>query len=352
VSSHDPSSVDFLAWDSETSTHRIAPTPAQPVPTQPDAPNLGTALALNDTRVPAMIQRSDARTLQRFLHFFCASIRNVNTRAAYSTAVQKFFDWCEQHGVHELETVRKLHVSAYIEQLTHDQAAPTVKQNLSALRSMFEYVRMPLDNPAEGVRGPKHSCQTGRTPVITAEQARRLLDSIDTSTVVGLRDKALIAIMIYTFGRVSAVVGMELQDYYLEGTRRWCRLHEKGGKTHAVPLHYNAEEYVEAYLQTANLAEAKGPLFRTVDKKGDLTRRPMSRHTAWEMVKRRAKAAKLPPTTTNHSFRAAGITTYLENGGSIETAKRIAAHASVKTTQMYDRRDDRITMDEICRIRL
>jgi integrase len=168
----------------------------------------------------------------------------------------------------------------------------------------------------------------------------------------GLRDRALLAVMVYSFARVSAVVGMSLEDYYLEGTRRWVRLREKGGKQHTVPLHFNAEEYVEAYLNAVGPRDSKGPLFRTVDKQGNLTVTAMNRHTAWEMVKRRALAAGLPATITNHSMRATGITVYLDNGGTIENARNIAAHASIKTTQMYDRRGDKITMDEISRIRL
>jgi integrase/recombinase XerD len=301
---------------------------------------------------PAIVERCSGDTQRRYLEFFAAHIRNVNTRAAYLTAATKFFVWCETHGLHDLASIRKLHVSAYIEQLTREQSAPTVKQNLAGLRMLFEFLRIPQENPAEGVRGPRHSVNTGHTPVLSGEQARMLLASIDTSTLAGLRDRALLSVMVYTFARVSAVVGMTSRDYYLEGTRRWVRLHEKGGKQHQVPLHFNAEEFVEAYCTAAGASDGKSPLFRTVDKHGELTSQPMSRHTAWEMVKRRARDAGLPGTTTNHSMRATGITAFLDNGGTIETARRIAAHASIKTTQLYDRRDDRITMDEISRIRL
>jgi integrase/recombinase XerD len=302
--------------------------------------------------VPSIITASGEGTLRRYLEFFAAHIRNVNTRAAYLAAAVKFFGWCESNGIHDLSRIQKLHLAAYIEGLTREQSAPTVKQNLAAIRMLFEFLRVPQDNPAEGVRGPKHVVRTGRTPVLTAAQARTLLESIDITTVSGLRDRALLAVMIYSFARVSAVVGMSMEDYYLEGTRRWVRLREKGGKQHAVPLHFNAEEYVEAYVHAAGIGGSKGPLFCTLDKQGNITPDAMNRHTAWEMVKRRAKAAGLPTSVTNHSMRATGITVYLDNGGTIENARNIAAHASIKTTQMYDRRGDKITMDEISRIRL
>ncbi len=161
--------------------------------------------------------------------------------------------------------------------------------------------------------------------------------------------------MIYTFGRISAVVGMDVENYYLQGTRRWVRLREKGGKEHAVPVHHRAEECVDAYLAAlrhSGIPMNDGPLFRTKLCNLDTNSTRRSRFAAWEMVKRRARDAGLPDNTTNHTFRATGITVYLENGGTIENARNIAAHASIKTTQTYDRREDRITLDEISKIRL
>lgn len=188
--------------------------------------------------------------------------------------------------------------------------------------------------------------------MLTAEQAGQLLKCIDTASLAGLRDKALIAVMLYTFGRVSAVVGMQIDDYHFQGNRRWVRLHEKGGKEHGVPVHHKAEELLDAYIAATRLQGAKGPLFRTVDRQGNLTEHVMSRLAALEMVKRRASKAGILGNVTNHSFRATGITIYLENGGKIETARRIAAHADIKTTEIYDRREDLITLDEINRIHL
>jgi site-specific recombinase XerD len=312
----------------------------------------GSPVEVRTGLVPGIISRADERTLRRFLEFFAAHIRNVNTRAAYATAVSKFFAWCEEHGIRDLDRITRLHVSAYIEELTHKQSAPTVKQNLAAVRMLFDFLRVPLDNPAQGVRGPKHVVRKGRTPVLIAEQARQLLDSIDTTTIAGLRDRALIGLMLYTFGRVSAVVGMEIEDYFFQGTRRYGRLHEKGGKEHALPVHHRAEDYLDAYIAAAGLSGQKGPLFRTQDRHASLTGSAMSRHTAWEMVKRRALAAGLQVKVTNHSFRATGITVYLENGGRLETARDMANHADIKTTEIYDRRGDLITLDEINRIHL
>lgn len=315
----------------------------------------GSALLVaSSARVPAIIADAGSDTTLKYLEFFAANIRNPNTRSAYLTAAIKFFAWCDLNAIGPLEQIQRLHVAAYVEQLTRVHSAPTVKQNLAALRMLFDFLRRPIENPAVGVRGPKHVVRTGRTPVLAAEQAGKLLASIDTSTLVGLRDRALIAVMIYSFGRISAVVGMDVEDYYLQGTRRWVRLREKGGKEHAVPVHHRAEECVDAYLAALRPSATRigGPLFRTklCLNTNDDTR--MSRFAAWEMVKRRARDAGLPDNTTNHTFRATGITVYLENGGTIENARNIAAHASIKTTQTYDRRDERVTLDEINKIRL
>jgi integrase/recombinase XerD len=206
-------------------------------------------------------------------------------------------------------------------------------------------------NPASSVRGPKYVVKRGKTPVLTADQARQLLDSIKTDSVVGLRDRALLGLMCYTFARVSAMVHMRVEDYYQNGKRWWIRLHEKGGKRHEVPAHHNAEAYLDAYLQAAGIAgEPKSPLFRSVDKHRQVTASPMARTDVLRMIKRRALAAGLPSSTCCHTFRATGITAYLENGGTIENAQAIAAHESPRTTKLYDRTSDEITLDEVERI--
>lgn len=206
-------------------------------------------------------------------------------------------------------------------------------------------------NPASSVRGPKYVVKRGKTPVLSAEQARQLLDSIDISSVAGLRDRAIIGAMIFSFARVGAVVGMNVDDYYQNGRRSRLRLHEKGGKFHEVPAHHNAEAYLDAYIEAAGLAgEKKTPLFRTLDRKRQLTEERITRNDVLRMIKRRARTAQLPDKTNCHTFRATGITAYLENGGTIENAQAIAAHESPRTTKLYDRTEDEITLDEVERI--
>ncbi len=302
--------------------------------------------------VPALIADQGEHAAKRFFEFFTANIRNKNTRAAYAQAVGQFLRWCEARGV-TLRQIEPMTVAAYVE--SHPGSDPTRKQHLAAIKMLFDWLvtgQVIGVNPAASVRGPKHIVRKGKTPVLTAQEARHLLDSIDTSSVVGLRDRALIAVMVYSFARVSAVVGMKVDDYYGNGKRWWLRLHEKGGKFHEVPAHHNAEAYLDAYIDAAGIAEdGKGPLFRSA--KGTtrtLTARPLRRNNALDMVKRRAKDAGLSDRICNHTFRATGITAYLENGGTIEKAQQIAAHESPKTTKLYDRTNDQITLDEVERI--
>ena len=169
-------------------------------------------------------------------------------------------------------------------------------------------------------------------------------------TLAGRRDRA-VSVMLYSFARVSAVIGMRRQDYFRQESRGWLRLHEKGGKRHDVPAHHRAAEALDDYLEAAGLDEAKAALFQSVDPAGRrLTGRALSRRLVLAMIKRRAAAAGLPPSTCCHTFRATGITAYLSNGGTLEHAQQIAGHASPKTTKLYDRTADTITVDEIERI--
>jgi site-specific recombinase XerD len=273
---------------------------------------------------------------------------------AYMVAVGKFFGWCEQHRIGQLDEIEPLHVAAYIEVLGKDFEKPTVKQHLAAIRMLFDWMvtgGILATNPAHAVRGPKHVVKRGKTPVLTADQARALIESIDTSTLVGLRDRALIGVMTYAFARIGVVVSMRVEDYFANGKRWWVRLHEKGGKRHEMPAHHKLEAFLDEYIRAAGIEEfGKTLLFRT--SKGA---QPMSQLDAWRMIRKRA--APVAPVGIfapigNHSFRATGITAYLANGGALEHAQEMAAHESPRTTKLYDRTKERLTQGEVERVRL
>jgi site-specific recombinase XerD len=305
--------------------------------------------------VPAAIAGAGHHTVRRFLEFFVATIRNKNTRMAYYRAACSFFAWLEQRGITELVDIEPLHVAAYVEALQDSAAKPTVKQHLAAVRMLFDWLvigQIVTTNPAHAVRGPKHVVRRGKTPVLTEDQARRLIDSIDTSTLIGLRDRALIGVMTYAFARIGAVVTMRVDDYYPNGKRWWLRLHEKGGKRHEMPVHHKLELFLDEYIAAAGIAGAdKAPLFRTArGRTGELTGEAMHRIDAYRMIRRRSAEAGFKQKLGCHVFRATGITAYLEAGGTLENAQAMAAHESPRTTKLYDRTDDAITLDEVERI--
>lgn len=297
----------------------------------------------------------DAHAAKRFVEFFTAHIRNPNTRRAYARAAQDFGFWCEQNGFNNLGDIEPVHVAAYVETLLLRLAAPSVKQNLAAIRMLFNWLvigQVIAVNPASAVRGPKHSVKKGKTPVLTAEEARSLIDSIEPTSPMGLRDRALIGLMVFTFARVNAALKMRVEDVYIQGRRTWVRLHEKGGNQHEMPCHHTLEKYLEDYIESSGIkGDSKGFLFRTATSRhGVLTQRQMTQPDAYRMIQRRATQAKILTQIGNHSFRATGITEYLKNGGKIEIAQQMANHESARTTGLYDRRNGQISMDEVERI--
>jgi site-specific recombinase XerD len=296
----------------------------------PDKNSNGIGIIIRDGvgAVPAIILATGEKGAYRFLEFFVAQIRNKNTRSAYYRAVCNFFIWCQKRRVHELPDIKSSHVAGYVEQMTQTHAAPTAKQHLAAIRMLFDWLvvgHIVESNPAHSVRGPKYVVKQGKTPVLLGEEARALLDSIDIGSIVGLRDRTFIALLVYSFARVSAACAMNTEDVYIQVKRTWVRLHEKGGKEHTLPCHHELEEYLDEYMTAAGIESEKGA--------------PLS-------------AAGILSPIGCHTFRATGITAYLRNNGSLEKAQMMAAHESPRTTKLYDRTNDQISLDEVERIML
>ena len=315
------------------------------------------AAAIEQQLVPALIADEGEQAAWRYIEFFTANIRNPNTRRAYARACARFLGWCEERGL-SLASIRPHDVGAYLEALQATHTAPTVKQQLAAVRMLFDWLvigQVMPSNPAAAVRGPKHVVKTGATPVLETGEWRKLLDGIPTDTVRDLRDRALIATLTYSFARINAAVKMKVEDLRPRGAAWTIRLHEKGGKQHAMPCHHLLAEALHTYIAAAGIGEdRKGWLFRTSPRHNAtvLTDLPMDQPNAWRMIRRRALAAGINASIGNHSFRATGITAYLANGGALEHAQEMAGHESPRTTKLYDRTKERLTQDEVERIRL
>ena len=188
------------------------------------------------------------------------------------------------HGILDVREIRSVHIAAWLESRMREASRPTVKQELAAIRRLFDWLTVrqvvPI-SPAAAVRGPKHSVRRGKTPVLSTAKCRRFLRSIPTDTVGGLRDRALVAVMTYSFARVSAALAMNVKDVFSMEDRLWLRLHEKGGKEREIPCHHNLESYLSAYVVKAGIhGDREGPLFRSLERDGSLSDRRFNRHSA------------------------------------------------------------------------
>jgi integrase/recombinase XerD len=220
-------------------------------------------------------------------------------------------------------------------------------------------------NPAREVKTERFSRTEGKTPAFVEGEVQKLLGVIETTTHTGLRDRALLGVLAYTFARIGAVVNLKVEDYYPSGKRFLLRFKEKGGKEKELPVHHKLEELLDQYLKATGLEKEPGsPLFpASIGKTGKLSRRPLVRTDAADLLKRRLKQAGLPAHYSPHSFRATGITNFLENDGTLEAAQRIAGHNTgfrlglvlgqcfgnlwrTHRETMVDRLDRRITRDE------
>ncbi len=287
--------------------------------------------------------------------FFGARVRNPNTRTAYLYAVRSFFKWAGELGVMEPEQVDALIVSRWLDDQLQIHSLPTMKQRLAGLKMLFDWLvvkKIVAVNPVSSVRPPKYSVGIGKTPHLTSVEARQLLDSIDTRSAKGLRDRTLIALMTYTFARIGAALKLRNEDIFWQDGRLWVRLTEKGGRTHALPCHHKLELWLQEYRAHDAYNSAKEAfVFVTIDRKTKrLSATPLSQSNSFMMVRQRSKAAGINTEICNHTFRATGITAFLENSGTLERAARIANHASTRTTQLYDRRNDSILQKDVERV--
>jgi site-specific recombinase XerD len=303
--------------------------------------------------LPAVIQRAgpeaEARTLE-----FLASVRSRNTRDAYVQAIVRFTNWCEGRHL-ELADIDTFTVTAYITEIGRYYKPATVRQHLAAIRLLFDrFVAggvVPV-NPASDVRGPAGTANRRRGAALQPEDVRRLLDSIDATELSGLRDRALIAVIVCAFARVSPLTAMNVKDYRRDEAWRRLRLHEENGTPHEVPAHSKAQEYLDAYIEAAGIAGAPdSPLWRTMAKDRSVSDRRMSRMDVYRAVRRRADYASLSAAATCQNLRAAGLSAYLANGGTVKRAQAIAAHASPRTTKRYEPADsDEVTAADIEKI--
>lgn len=312
-------------------------------------PELGTF----DPNLPVLLQRQGPAAQFAWEEFIFAKIRNPHTRLAYERAVKQFMKHCEGLG-RELPQISPRDVASYLDQL--DCATATKKLHLAGLRHFFDTLvtrHVVVLNPAHSVRGDRLQVLEGKTPEITVQQTRQLFRSIDTSTVVGLRDRAILGILKYTIARRGAVARLRRGDFYDVGDQYCLRFMEKGGKSREIPVRHDLRQFITEYIAAAKIeySEKNTPLFRSVIRRTkQLTMNGMTPGDIGRMVKRRIGDAGLPDILSPHSFRAGTITDLLSQGVPLEDVQNLAGHADPRTTRLYDRRKRVITRNIVERI--
>jgi integrase/recombinase XerD len=285
--------------------------------------------------------------------FFKASISNEHTRRAYGRIAGRFLSWCDDRNL-ELRQITPGLAGEYIAQLAG--SPPSKNQALAALRHFFDALvqrHAVALNPFASVRGIKYSVSEGKTAELAIEQARKLFKSINTGTIVGLRDRAVLGVLAYTGARVGAVAKLRLADYRNLGEHRVLRFREKGGKDREIPVRHDLAAWLNEYIAAAGIAEDDGktPLFRAAaGKRKRLTASAYTAHSMRQMMKRRLEDAGLPDLFSPHSFRVTVVTDLLNQNVPLEDVQYLAGHASPTTTRVYDRRRRRVTRNIVERI--
>jgi len=301
------------------------------------------------SQLPPILVRGGKAAVFAAEEFFFGRLRNEHTRAAYMTAVRRFLAWAELRGL-ELQGISPRGVGEYLDGLRNENTSiSTRKQHLAAIRHFFDALvtrHAVVLNPALSVRGERYQVVEGKTPEIRVEGARTLLGSIKTSTVVGLRDRAILAILVYTAARAGAVAGLRRGGFYDAGDQWMLHFEEKGGKSREIPVRHDLEQMLFEYIDAAGLRDAgkDTPRFRTALRRTRrLTETDMNVVDICRLMKRRLADAGMPSHLSPHSFRVTTITDLLEQGVPLEDVQRLAGHSDPRTTRLYDRRDKKIT---------
>jgi site-specific recombinase XerD len=291
-------------------------------------------------------------TAEALLNILEGRIRTKNTRNAYKTAWRSFFAFCSEYKL-ELDRVKPYHFGLWLKR--HPGSVATQRQHLAAIRLLFDHLLEThvVDlNPAARAKPPRLERENAHTAVFEENEIKAFLDAIKVDSLIDKRDKALFGVLLYTWARVSAVVALKVESYYERKGERWLRLSEKRGKIHEVPVHSKAREAIDRWLLASGLgSNPSAPLFPAFGKnKKTPELRHMDRTSVWKLVQARAHASGHKKRVCCHSFRATGITEYMNAGGSLDIAQRIAGHSQLSTTKIYDRSRDRLTIEEIERV--
>lgn len=301
---------------------------------------------------PQILLCSGQIAIKHYNDFLHLSIRSDDSRQTYKSALGLFFRFCDDHNISDILDIEPEHVRAYLDHRTKELGrVASARTHYSAIKSLFQYMvdkGYVSSNPAASVNYAFVDARKGKTPVIAAEDIRALLLSIpddpndpdNPAKQTDLRDRALIGLMAYTFVRIGGALSASVGDYRYDNGEMWLDMVEKGSKSHTLPITGAARDYIDSYIALCGLSEPSAPLFQSANRNGILTGKPYDRGNSRRMIARRAKMIGIAGNTKNHTFRATGITHFLEAGGRLDDAQDIANHSDSSTTRRYDRRSN------------
>ena len=309
-------------------------------------------LVTGEIEVPALVRDGGTNAKYAWEEFLYGEIENAHTRRAYGKAVSDLLTVADQAGL-TLQQISPKFVRQHFERMKAGTSVPTRKLRLSAVKRFLDIAvtrhAIPL-NPALSVRGEKHQTIEGKTPEISPVQAAKLLKSCDENSLIGLRDKTIIAILIYTAARVGAVAKLTLGDFVTTGTLYALKFKEKGGKDREIPVRHDLEALIKKYIERSGISKSS-PLFPSaIGKSGKLSSSEMHPNDLRRMLKRRLKEAGLSSEFSPHSFRVCTLTDLLKQEVPREDVQYLAGHADARTTALYDRRGKKVTRNIVERI--
>lgn len=306
-------------------------------------------------RLPAIVERGGAAAERAWDDFFLGMVANDLTRIAYTRAVRLFLT-SPQISCKSLHELTAADVGEYLRWL--DGSLSKKKQHHSALRSFFNVLverHLCLINPALVARTERMEISEGKTPEISAEQSRRLMSAINIETRIGIRDRAIVGVLMWTGVRAGSIARLRRSDYYQVGEQWMLRFDEKRRRSREIPVRYDLNAYLREYINASDTTDASrnGGLFLTCSGKSDrFTGNTMNGHDICRMVKRYIRRADLPCNLSPHSFRVAVATDLLDQGVPLADVQYLLGHADPRTTRLYDRRQKQVTRNIVERIRL
>jgi integrase/recombinase XerD len=279
-----------------------------------------------------------------------------DTRSNYDRDVRQFliFAGHDPERADALATIRPHQVAGWRDALREASLTnASIRRKMTALRSLYSYLQIYGflgANPAHGdfVDAPAVA-RDGKTVALSPQDCRRLLDAPSTETPGGIRDRAIFGILAYTGCRVGELTRLKVKSYKTTGVHRVLEIHGKGGKERLVPLHAEAAERIEAWLDVAGIRDDSfGALLRpTKSARGNgidgFAARPLTRRAVQKLVEGYVLRLTLDPNVTVHSFRVTALTTAREGGSDIIDLQDFAGHADPRTTLTYIRSRDRLS---------